>query len=281
MDVLTYYLDDTAPAIRRRLSVQGEGDLDIVTGPAFRIKIRPLWSDTVVVDAPMTADVVLDEVSYQPVAGDFDSEGVYRAWIFVDYGAGLVQNTDEFQINVFAHGPGEGSAVGAIYRAARALEPVAWDSLKNYPDYGDPELQRVIELAKLRVLSAPVAAASESSIDPRVVDYIAKSVLANNILSAAISFWTNQVIAQTARGNSEEVVTYPDRIRAAEAAIARYRDDLARQVVEVDAIVGVSGTLYDAPALNDTGPLLTPGLDEYPALPVTAPNQYWPGRVYR
>jgi hypothetical protein len=281
MDVLTYYLDDTAPAIRRRLSVQGEGDLDIVAGPAFRLRVRPLWSSTTVVDAVMIADVSLDEVSYQPQAGDFTDEGVYRAWIYVDYGAGLVQNTDEFQINVFAHGPGEGTAVGAVYRAARALEPVAWDSLKHYPDYGDPELQRVIELAKLRVLSTSVSAVTENSLDPRVVDYLAKKVLVDNVLSAAISFWTNQVVSRTARGNSEEVETYADRIRPAEAAMQRYRDDLARQLVEVEEILGSTGTLYDAPALNDCGPMLTPGLDEYPALPVGTPNQYWPGRWYR
>jgi hypothetical protein len=33
------------------------------------------------------------------------------------------------------------------------------------------------------------------SLDPRVVDYIAKKVLVDNILSAAISFWTNQVVS--------------------------------------------------------------------------------------
>jgi hypothetical protein len=274
MDVLTYYLDDTAPAIRRRLSIQGEGDLDIVAGPTFRIRIRPLWSDVMVVDAAMTVDITFDEVSYQPLSTDFDAEGVYRAWITVDYGAGLVQNTDEFQINVFAHGPGQGTPVGEIYRAARALEPVVWDSLRNYRDYGDVELQRVIELAKLRVLPEPVAASDEATIDPRVVDYIAKKVLADNILSAAISFWSDQVIAQTARGNTEEVVTYPDRIKAAESSILRYRGDLARQLIEVDALIGATGTLPDAPMINDSGPLLTPGLDEYPALPITLPN-YW------
>jgi hypothetical protein len=274
MDVLTYYLDDTAPAIRRRLSIQGEGDLDIVAGPTFRIRIRPLWSDVMVVDAAMTVDITFDEVSYQPLSTDFDAEGVYRAWITVDYGAGLVQNTDEFQINVFAHGPGQGTPVGEIYRAARALEPVVWDSLRNYRDYGDVELQRVIELAKLRVLPEPVAASDEDKIDPRVVDYIAKKVLADNILSAAISFWSDQVIAQTARGNTEEVVTYPDRIKAAESSILRYRGDLARQLIEVDALIGATGTLPDAPMINDSGPLLTPGLDEYPALPITLPS-YW------
>jgi hypothetical protein len=49
MDVLTFYLNDTAPAIRRRLSIQGEGDLDITVGPTFRLRVRPLWSSTLAV----------------------------------------------------------------------------------------------------------------------------------------------------------------------------------------------------------------------------------------
>jgi hypothetical protein len=278
MDVLTYYLDDTAPAIRRRLAVQGEGDMDLVTGPSFRLRVRPLWSSVTVIDAVMTADTSLDEVYYQPQPGDFDSEGIYRAWIFVDYGAGLTQNTDEFQINVFAHSPGEGSQVGSVYRAARALEPVAWDSLRYYPDYGDPELQRVIDLAKLRVIGSIIPVANEVSLDPRVVDYIAKKVLADNILSAAISFWTNQAVQQTARGNAEEVVTYPDRIRAAMDAIQRYREDLALQAAEVEALTGAVSS-YDAPAVNTLGPMLTAGLEEYPALPYVSQRRYgWPWR---
>jgi hypothetical protein len=271
MDVLTYYLDDTAPAIRRRLAVQDEGDVDLTVGPTFRLKVRALWSDVLVINASMTVDIDADELIYQPQADDFSDEGVYRAWITVDYGGGLVQNTDEFQINVFAHGPGQGMPVGAVYRAARALEPVAWDSLKAYPDYGDPELQRVIDLAKLRVLPAPATALQESSLDPRIIDYIAKKALVDNVLYAAISFWSNQFIQQTARGNTEEVATYPDRIGTVESAIDRYREDLVRQLPEVDAIIGSVGNQYDAPALNDSGPLLTPGLDEYPALPVTLP----------
>jgi hypothetical protein len=273
MDVLTYYLADTAPAIRRKLAIQDAGDVDLTVGPTFKLRVRELWSNTTAIDAAMTVDTVTDELIYQPTASDFDSEGIYRAWIYVDYGGGLVQNTDEFQIDVLAHGPGVGVPVGAIYRAARALEPVAWDSLQSYRDYGDPELQRVIDLAKLRVLGSAVAVADEASLDPRVVDFIAKKVLVDNVLYAAISFWSDQVIQQTARGNTEEIVTYPDRIRAVEAAILRYRGDLAAQASEVDAVLGTSSSLYDAPALSSSGPLLTPGLDEYPPLPVSLP--YW------
>jgi hypothetical protein len=46
MDVLTFYLDDTAPTIIRRLSVQDGGDVDITAGPEFRLRVRPLWAST-------------------------------------------------------------------------------------------------------------------------------------------------------------------------------------------------------------------------------------------
>jgi hypothetical protein len=272
MDVLTYYLDDTAPVITRRLSTQDAGDFDIAVGPEFRLRVRPLWSNVLVIDTVMTPDVATDELNYSPQSGDFAIEGVYRAWIFINFGT-TQQTTDEFQINVFAHGPGQGVEVGAVYRAARALEPVAWDALRNYPDYGDPELQRVIELAKLRVLPTTVAAAGEGALDLRVIDYIAKRVLVDNVLSAAISFWTNQTVTQSARGNTEEVVAYPDRIRAAEAAIARYSGDLIRQLPEIEVILGSVATQYDAPAVNQRGPLITPGLDEYSPMPLSVP--YW------
>jgi hypothetical protein len=151
---------------------------------------------------------------------------------------------------------------------------VSWDALRAYPDYGDVELQRVIELAKLRVLPTTVSAADEAAQDPRVIDYIAKRVLVDNVLSAAISFWTNQTIAQSARGNTEEVVTYPDRIKAPPRVPSRAtRDDLERQLPEVEKILGSVATQYDAPSVNTPGPMLTPGLDEYSPMPVTVP--YW------
>jgi hypothetical protein len=273
MDVLTFYLDDTAPVITRRLSLQSGGDYDVSSNAQFRLRARPLWGENLILDGIMTPDELTDTLSYRPAAGDLDAEGIYRAWIFIDFGGGVTQNTDEFQINVLVHGPGQGAEVGAIYRAARALEIVSWDSLRNYPDYGDPELQRVIELAKLRVIGTPVPVADEASLDPRIVDFIAKKVLVDNVLYAAISFWMDQLVQQSARGNTDEVKTYPDRIRAIEEAIKRYRDDLERQAGELAPILGPA-TIYEAPALDTAGSLLTPGLDEYPALPISYPSFY-------
>jgi hypothetical protein len=87
----------------------------------------------------------------------------------------------------------------------------------------------------------------------------------------AISFWTDQVVQQSARGNSEEVVTYPDRVKAAQEAIDRYRKDLENQLSEDAGVLGPTSSAYAAPALLDSGPLLTPGLDEYRPMPVSLP----------
>jgi hypothetical protein len=273
MDTLPFYINNLGPAIVRHLVTSTGAPFDIQAGQTFRLRVRQRDATTVLLDKLMTADVNADTVTYQPVSSDttFTTEGIYRAWVHY---VQALQDSDEFEILVLAHAPGEGTRVGTIWRAARALEPVAWDALRGYSDYGDPELQRVIDLSKLRLFNYAVPVGDEVSLDPRVVDYLAKKVLADNVLSAAISFWTNQVVQQSARGNTEEVVTYPDRIKAAESSILRYRSDLAFQIAEVEEILGSVSTAYDAPALNDAGPLLTPGLDEYPALPATV-QEYW------
>lgn len=270
MDVLPFFINNLGPAIVRQLYNDDGSVFDIQAGQNFRLRMRELYGKTVLLDKAMTVDVANNTLTYQPVVGDvpFTTEGIYRAWIVY---SNVSQDADEFQIVVMQHAPGEGKEVGAVWRAARALEPVAWDALRGYPDYGDPELQRVIELAKLRTLHTTVAVDAEVGLDARVVDYLAKKVLANNVLYAAISFWTNQVVAQTARGNSDEVKTYPDRIRAAEEAIKRYKADLEEQQAEVDTILGTPTAIYNAPVVDDQGPTLTPGLDEYGAQPVVTP----------
>jgi hypothetical protein len=276
MDTIPFYISNLAPAIVREFD---PNVLDVAPGQSFKLRVRQRYGSAVLLDKTMVPDVDANTVTYQPVTADsvFVNEGTYRAWVHY---VNAKQDTEEFEILVLAHAPGEGTRTGAIWRAARALEPISWDSLRSYRDYGDTELQRVIDLAKLRVLGSAAPAADEESLDPRIIDYIAKKVLVDNVIYAAISFWMDQTIQQTARGNSEEVVSYPDRIRALEEAHVRYRDDLERQVGELPSS---SVSIYDAPALlgGTSAPLLTPGLDEYPAQPVSEPYRpysYWYGR---
>jgi hypothetical protein len=264
---LIYYVGNAGPKIVMRLSSL-LGDYDFVAGQQVKIRARPAWSSTTTFDVDATVDVTADTVAYTPQPGDFTTVGHYKVWAHI---VDVNQDSTEVDLMVFEHAPGEGQRVGAIWRAARALEPVSWDSLRAYTDYGDVELQRVIELAKLRVLATATPIGDEESLDPRIVDFIAKKALAENVLYAAISFWSDQVVQQSARGNSEEVQTFPDRIKAATDAIDRYRKDLERQAGEVSELLGSLTSAYDAPMLDSYGPMLTPGLDEYPAMPVVGP----------
>jgi hypothetical protein len=276
IDVLTYYLDNQAPAIVRRISGQG-GDFDLQPGMNFRIKVRNRYDDTVLIDEQMSPDFDADTLTYEPQPTDFTEEGVYRAWIEIDLGGSVMQDTDEFDLNVFAHAPGQGVRTGAVARAARGMVPDAWESVRGVKDYGDVELQRQIELAKLRVIRSPVTMAAENSLDPRVVDYIAKKVLVDGVIETAIDIMRNKVVTRTARGNSEEVESYPDRIRSLENQLQRFEEDLEAQLAEVEEIIGApTGPLQQGPELDIADPLITPGLESFPspyATPLGAPRR--------
>jgi hypothetical protein len=263
METIPFYINNLGPAIVRRLSSNTTGTFDIQPGQTFHLKVRARDSSTVLLDKPMVADTSADTLTYQPVSGDtpFMQEGVYRAWV---YYVNAQQDTDEFEILVLNHAPGEGTRTGTVWRAARAMAPVAWDALRSHNEYGDLELQRLIDLAKLRVLRSSVPVADEASLDPRVVDYIARKVLVDHVLEAAIDYWTNVVTSRTARG-SDEVETYPDRISAHVKMLERFMTRLAEQSNEVSDVLGdPTGPLQRAPALSSTGPLITPGLESFP-----------------
>lgn len=273
---LIYYLGNTGPTIQMRLSSL-TGDYDFQAGQGVKIRARPAWAAWSGFEVDAVVDPDADTVSYTIQPADFTVVGPYKVWAHI---VDVNQDSTEADLMIFDHAPGEAQRVSAIWRAARALEPVSWDALRSYADYGDTELQRAIELAKVRVLPTTVPVTDEDSLDPRVVDYIAKRVLVDNVLSAAISFWTNQTVSQNARGNTEEVVAYPDRIRAAEAAMLRYGIQLENQLGEVETVLGVAvANAYDPPMVDTIGPLLTPGLEEYQPQPITA--QIWRGRGLR
>lgn len=264
IDRLVYYLADQGPTIVRRLSSQGSGTLDIVAGMSFKLKVRPRFGGNLLINATMTPDVTADTVTYQPQPTDFVEEGAFRAWIELTI-SGAVQSTDEFDLDVLAHGPGQGVRTGAVARAARALVPIAWDSVRGVKGFGDIELQRQIDLAKLRVLRVATTVVQEDALDPRVVDYLAKKVLVDSVLSAVIDFWTNQTVTRVAHANSQEVETYPDRIRAAEKQLDRFRAELEDLKEEVELIIGKpTGVLTLAPALDSYDDLVTPGLEDFP-----------------
>src|SRR3954447_827141 len=125
------------------------GAYNFQDGQAVTIRARPAWGAWSGFEAAAAVNAVADTVSYTIQPADFTLVGPYKVWAHI---SDVNQDSTEVDLMVFEHAPGEDQRVSAIWRAARALEPVSWDALRSYPDYGDTELQRVIELAKLRVL---------------------------------------------------------------------------------------------------------------------------------
>jgi hypothetical protein len=262
LDSLIYYINNRSPAIVRKISEQDGGTFDIATGQSFRLRVRPKDSETIILDKTMTPDVVADTLTYAPVAGDFDEEGVFRAWIVVTFPGAITQDTDEFEIVVLTHAPGVGVRVGAVANATRAQAPIVWDSLRAVREYGDRELQRQVDLAKLRVLKVAIPASDEVALDPRVVDYIAKKVLVDSLLNAARDYWTNQLISQTALGNATEVKTYPDRISAVERLQKDLAAQLAAQTAEVTGLIGSPGVVGGGIEMVDGGDVPATTIDD-------------------
>ena len=76
MDVLTYYTGDTGPPIRRGLALEEGGDQSVNTGLTYFLRVRPMWSDQLVINSVMSVDALSNELVYQPHTGDFANQGV-------------------------------------------------------------------------------------------------------------------------------------------------------------------------------------------------------------
>jgi hypothetical protein len=99
----------------------------------------------------------------------------------------------------------------------------------------------------------------EESLDLRIVNYIAH-VAALEAILAALDYWTNQVVSQTARG-SDEIQTFPDRIRANEILLASLRGRTDALRAEAEEVLGVPAGSTTAPTLLNGGTPITPGFE--------------------
>jgi hypothetical protein len=256
-----YYVGENSPRISKTLS-SVLGSFDVVVGQTFTLLVRPRDTGEIVLNVVMTADVDANAVYYDPQDGDFNAEGYYRAWIHVDLGGGTTQDTDEWDLVVFSHSPGVGVRIGAVARMARRRVPIAWDALRNYVEYGDPGLQEIVELVKLRSLpdGMIVTAADEESLDVRVTNYVAL-LAAIEVLKVAMEYWTGQYVTQTAVG-SAEVRSYPDRIAAAEKLLPILMHDADVARAEAEIVLGqIGGLVTSGATMVDGGPLVTAGVN--------------------
>ncbi len=245
---------------------QGGRPFDIGGSTTVNFRMRYAESDDLKVDEDATVeDSENGEVSYQWTDLDLDEPGEYYAWWHLEFSGSSDLDTEEFLIVVTKHSPGLRTQTGAVYLAARSILPITWDALEDDERFGDAQLQRRIEVAKLRVFGTAVAVEDESTYDIRVIDYIAKTV-AVSVIPAGMDYWLAQKQVISATGTNESV-SYPDRITALEKIHARLVKEIASERDEVEAIVGV-GTARPSGAV----PEFTDGTDVGYITPLPADN---------
>jgi hypothetical protein len=208
------------------------------------------------------ADPASDTVRYDWQPTDRNAEGDFRGW-FTVIKAGIPEETDEFDILLYEHSPGSGVRLGAVARAARREAPIAWDFLSDLADYGDRELLEKVEFVKsIAYAGAAPTVDQEDSLDRRVIDYLGKRA-AIEIIPAAIDFWSNQVIMQSAR-DPQAVWGFPDRIKALENKLIYLRRAADELLLVVQDIIGAAAIRPPTgPAVDTTYPLITPGLETF------------------
>jgi hypothetical protein len=235
---------------------EGANPTGTPTGVSLRARQRD--QDVVVLDKPAAA--IGARTATVEIAPADILPGVYRGWLHLEFPSSIVVDTSEFDLTVLEHAPGEGIRTGRVYRLARLKIPVAWDALKRYPDYGDVGLTTLIQLNEVRVLGLPLTIAEENGLDARVANYIAH-LAAVEAIPAAIDYWTNQIVSQTARG-ADEVHTFPDRIRANEEQLKRLNALTDKLRLEAEEGIGKPLGRDLSPTLLDGGEPITPSLDE-------------------
>lgn len=266
MDQIRVPLGSTQPPIDRQLVRRDNKPVDL-SDAALTVQffMRRYESATLLVAAAPASKLKPDEgiVRYEPAAGDFASEGRFTGWFRVLSGGTNPEDFDEFELLVYAHDYGAGARLGPIARAARAEMPVAWDLVRDYEAYGDPELSRKVETVKLNILRATVPVGDEESLDLRVIDYIGKAA-ALEIIEAAIDIWSDRIVSQSTPRGDGEVHTFPDRIAALERKKKRLEEWLAKNSTLIGEIIGHPLTRVSRGPEIDDVELITPGLEDFP-----------------
>jgi hypothetical protein len=156
---------------------------------------------------------------------------------------------------------------GAIADAARDTIPVTWAALEDDARYGPAALQRAIDLTKARIFGASVPdTASESALNPVVLDYVGKMVVIS-IIPAGADFWATQRL----QDNSGERVSavWVDRAEKLWELHKNLVEYTKAAKPEVDDLLGVLGRVSKTrprirAAANDNDTFLTPNPTDFP-----------------
>lgn len=137
------------------------------------------------------------------------------------------------------------AVLGVIAATAREQLPITWDALANDPRYGEPGLQRAVELVKFKTFGMSVEPdLEEDTYNPLIVEYVGKLV-ALQIIPAGADFWSSQTRTLTAKSGNE-TKAFNDRV----ADLWRLYDRLRAEVTALYADAAKSTVGTDLPGLR-------------------------------
>jgi hypothetical protein len=277
-DVPWIYSGNLSPSITDQIFVNGKPyPLD---GQTVHFQMRMKDGSDVVLDKPAdVADAALGKVQYDWSTGDTDTPGRYVFWWQVAVAPGIFQDSEEHELDILDHAPGQDVRTGAIAARMRYMLPVTLDGLVNHRSFGEDGVQMFVDQAKFALFATVVPAAYEASVySPPVLDYAAR-LATMRIIPPAIDYWNEQPTSISTSGTSESA-SYADR----QSALWKIYDKLRRQQGSRRLCLGEDGVWTVAlrgdsshPVVShkhgtDGTPFVTadPSNWSFPALPVSS-----------
>lgn len=199
-----------------------------LSGSSVKFRMRPAKSSTLKVDSAATIVSPSEgTIRYDWAAADVDTAGEFFGWWRVTLPSTKSQDSVEFLIIVDDHTDGLGVSTGAIAERVRAFIPSTYKSLSDDVNFGDIRLQQSIDLVKYKLFATNVDPSIENTTyNPMIQDFIAK-ITTVKIIPSAVDYYKDQHQTYTTTGTNE-VVSFPDRIRA----LWDLRDRLVAEIAE-------------------------------------------------
>lgn len=176
--------------------------------------------------------------------------------------------------------------MGAVTDSVRALVPGSYRAMVDVtnPYYGPDELQALADYVKLKLTGTIVNANAEASVyDKRLVMFFGK-VTTLQFIPAAVDFWGDQLIGETATGTNESR-TYPDRRDGLWKYFEKLRAEVVQEFDELAPIYGFiiygSSGMVPKVTYGDNGRriLITPDPQEFEP-PYGEANSNWPSPIW-
>jgi hypothetical protein len=119
-----------------------------------------------------------------------------------------------------------------IALAARDELPETWDKLLDTPTFGEPALERRLNVLLYRAFGTPLDETEQEALDPVLVSYLGKR-FALDLIIPGIDYWSKQVLSLSA--GERETKAYKDRAEDLKELRKLLIDDTTRMLPEVQA----------------------------------------------